>query len=101
MCIRDSLGTVTGSADEASGNFSVTPEFEAGLLNFKPALNSALSNRGKRPPTFTHIPPHFDEAWSLGTLDLTGAGRIYGTTVDVGAIESDSLADLIFEDDFE
>jgi len=98
---NNDLGTVAGSADEASGNFSVTPEFEAGLFNFKPALNSALSNRGKRPPTFTHIPPHFDEAWSLGTLDLTGAGRIYGTTVDVGAIESDSLSDLIFEDDFE
>ncbi|TDR17411.1 hypothetical protein [Marinicella litoralis] len=98
---NNDLGVVIGAADETSGNFSVTPEFETGLLNFKPALNSALSNRGKRPPTFTHIPPHFDELWSLGDLDLSGAGRIYGTTVDVGAIESESLSDLIFEDGFE
>ncbi len=88
-------------ADEVSGNLSVVPVFEEGLLNFKPALNSALSNRGKRPPTLVHIPPHFDETWGLGTLDLSGEARVFGTSVDIGAIESDSLNDLIFADDFE
>ena len=98
---NNDMGIINGSADEESGNFSSIPEFEAGSLNFKPALNSAISNRGKKPPNFTHIPPWFNESWSLGSLDLAGEARVFGTTVDVGAIESDSLSDLIFEDDFE
>ncbi|KAA3648965.1 MAG: hypothetical protein DWP95_02490 [Proteobacteria bacterium] len=99
---NNDIGFISGvSADETSGNFSSPPEFEAGTLNFKPALNSSVSNRGKKPPTFTHIPPWFDERWSLGTYDLSGQARVFGTRVDVGAIESDSLSDLIFEDDFE
>jgi|GEM_PF-909489 len=99
---NNDIGFISGAnADEASGNFSSTPEFEPGSLNFKPALNSAVSNRGKKPPTFTHIPPLFYEQWSLGSNDLIGQARVYGTRVDVGAIESDSLSDLIFEDDFE
>ncbi|WP_395373904.1 hypothetical protein [Marinicella sp. W31] len=96
------FGGWTGtSPDESFGNFSEEPIFEKGNLNFKPAINSALANRGIMPPTITHNPPWFNESWNLGLLDLAGQGRVFGSRVDIGAIESDSLSDLIFSDDFE
>ncbi len=96
------IGTMYGvSPDQDFGNFSVIPVFEPGQLNFKPALNSALSNKGIAPPIITHNPPWFNESWNLGMLDIAGQARITGGRVDVGAIESDSLQDFIFADDFE
>ncbi len=89
------LGGIT--ADEVSGNFSAPPVFVGDPLNFIPAPHSVLINAGKMPPSSQQNPPLFNENWDLGTLDLAGNQRVFGSTVDVGAIESD----LIFVDGFE
>lgn len=78
--------------DIVSGNVSVEPVYEPGLLKFTPVFGSPLVHAGFHPPE--------DAAWNLTDLDLKNEARVVGPFVDIGAYENPE-ADLIFVDGFD
>jgi hypothetical protein len=78
---NNDIGPVLGAAASAgSGNFSRDPQFAAGLLNLRLRSSSPLVNAGDNAP-----------AGGIGDYDVTGARRLQGAGVDIGAYESDVL----------
>ncbi len=95
------IGSQIGNADSVSENFSLAPMFtDPPSLDFTPSPESPLIDRGKNPPILAPNPP-FNEDWSLGGVDLIGDLRLQGVRVDVGALETFPLPDMIFVNSFE
>ena len=85
---RNDIGTrLVGDAAVDEGNLSFAPEFGGGLGSFVPATGSALVDAGSE-----SVPG------GVGERDVTGATRVQGPGVDIGAYES--KPDL-FRDGFE
>ncbi|MDJ0657591.1 MAG: hypothetical protein QNJ40_25755 [Xanthomonadales bacterium] len=110
LSFPDPLGTLfllNNNIEEANidvgalgtGNVSVDPQFEGGVMNYDLAAASPLKNAGVEPPTITSIPTPFEDNWSVGLLDLAGADRIRGTAIDIGAYEA--KPELVFSNGFE
>lgn len=88
LLLHNDIGTMTGQPPSAgsTGNLSVEPGFAPGFLNLRLAPDSPLVDAG------TPAAPG-----GLGLFDYARASRIQGTTVDIGAFETD----VIFRDGFE
>ena len=85
--------------DNESGNVSIAPEFDGGLFDLTLAEGSPLIDAGVKPPSIVMFPIPFDQNWSLPAVELKGATRIQGTTVDMGAYEA--VATGLFANGFE
>ena len=90
----------SGIFNVISDNFSSTPEFQPGLMNYLPALNSGEINSGRGTPFFVPIPTPFHLDWNYGDMDFNGAPRVEHGRVDVGAFEA-LETEPIFENGFE
>jgi len=91
-----------GQADFEAGNLSVDPQLVNAPLDFTPALGSPMIDQGYPEPTPPiPFPPPFLSDWSHGSGDHYNSvvGRVYGNSVDIGAVESPFL-DSIFSDRF-
>lgn len=87
--LHNDVGTISGGSPGpgSAGNLDVDPDFAPGLLNLRLAPDSPLVDAG------------LDSApGGIGPFDLTGAARLQGAHVDIGAYET---ADSIFADGFE
>jgi hypothetical protein len=74
--------------DEYTGNWSIQPLFESGILNFTPSVNSPVVGFGRKPPFIVPIPTPFQYDWYVGEIDFAGNLRESGNRVDIGAHES-------------
>lgn len=100
---NNDLGSLGGPNNplENVGNINLPPRFESGLFNFFPSAISPLVNAGVKPCSICPFPVPFDESWGLGATDLMGYVRNQNGGVDIGAIESIHVPDLIFWGIFE
>jgi len=85
---NNNIGLRSGGAEFSSGNISVEPTFETGILNFTPSINSPMVGGGKNSPFVVPIPTPFNLAWSIGATDFEGNPRRQGDEIDIGAVES-------------
>ncbi len=76
------------NADIRQNNISSATDFEAGLLNFTPTVNSQMVGNGTKPPFIVPVPTPFSQNWFVGAIDNAGNTREQGNRVDIGAVES-------------
>lgn len=88
-----------GGATFETGNLSVDPQFNSGILNFTLSDNSPMRDAGRNPPIAVPVPPRFEFIWDIPDFDLANNQRIQGVRVDIGAYEA--FPSFIFSDGFE
>ncbi|MGJ8663217.1 MAG: hypothetical protein ACSHWU_06180, partial [Marinicella sp.] len=91
----------SGTQIEQVGNFSLPPRLELVNLVYVPGVASPLINKGIKPCSTCPIPLPFDEQWILPSIDLAGHNRLQHGVVDIGALESSIVSDLVFWGRFE
>jgi hypothetical protein len=78
---NNDIGSLLGSTTATgSGNFNRDPQFAPGFLNLRLSSSSPLINAGTLAAT-----------GGIGDYDVSGAQRLQGAGVDIGAYESDVL----------
>jgi len=99
----NNVDVMTGSVpDVSSGNFNLPNRFASGIFSFTPDVDSPLVNAGRAPCGFVcPFPTPFVNDWSLGNADVLAQGRVQQGVVDIGAVESGHISDLIFWDRFD
>lgn len=89
ILLYNDVGTISGGSPGpgSTGNLDVDPGFAPGFLNLRLATDSPLVDAG------------LDSApGGIGVFDVSGAARVEGAHVDLGAYET---VDTIFADGFE
>ena len=71
-----------------SGNISLSPELNLGVMIYTPSFNSPLVDAGTKPPENVPFPIPFKWDWNVGLVDFLGNVRTQGSKVDIGAFES-------------